>query len=55
MTIGRPAPELIAAYVSALYAYSYCAGVHAATAAAFGVDEDLVAALVADVDSAPVE
>lgn len=47
--------ELIAAYVSALNACQYCAGVHTATAAAFGVDEDLVTALVADVDTAPVE
>ncbi|MGN6331465.1 MAG: carboxymuconolactone decarboxylase family protein [Motilibacteraceae bacterium] len=47
--------ELIAPYVSALNACQYCAGVHTATAAAFGVDEDLVTALVADVDAAPVE
>jgi uncharacterized peroxidase-related enzyme len=47
--------ELIAAYVSALNACQYCAGVHTATAAAFGVDEDLVTALVADVDTAQVE
>ncbi|SDY04615.1 uncharacterized peroxidase-related enzyme [Modestobacter sp. DSM 44400] len=46
--------ELIAAYVSALNSCQYCHGVHAATAAAFGVDEGLVTALVADVDSAPV-
>ncbi len=47
--------ELIAAYVSALNSCEYCHGVHAATAVAFGVGEELVTALVADVDSAPVE
>ena len=47
--------ELIAAYVSALNACDYCAGVHAATAAGFGVEEDAVEALLADVDSAPIE
>jgi uncharacterized peroxidase-related enzyme len=53
LTVGQR--ELIAAYVSALNACDYCAGVHAATAAAFGVSEDVVAALLADVDSAPVD
>ncbi|WP_219420076.1 carboxymuconolactone decarboxylase family protein [Pseudonocardia nigra] len=47
--------ELIAAYVSALNACTYCHGVHSATAAAFGMSEDLVSALLADVRSAPIE
>ncbi|MDQ3732755.1 MAG: peroxidase-related enzyme [Actinomycetota bacterium] len=47
--------ELIAAYVSALNACDYCHGVHAATAAAFGVSEDVVTALVADPETAPVD
>jgi uncharacterized peroxidase-related enzyme len=46
--------ELIAAYVSGLNACGYCHGVHAATARAFGVSEGTLAALLADVDSAPV-
>ena len=49
--------ELIAAYVSGLNACEYCHGVHGvhtATAQAFGVDEGLVAALLDDVDAAPV-
>ena len=47
--------ELIAAYVSALNACTYCYGVHSATAAAFGVPEDLVSALLTDLPGAPVE
>jgi uncharacterized peroxidase-related enzyme len=47
--------ELIAAYVSALNACGYCAGIHTATAEAFGVPENVVTALLADVDTAPVE
>lgn len=47
--------ELIAAYVSARGACTYCHGVHGATAAAFGMPEDLVSALLADVRSAPVD
>jgi uncharacterized peroxidase-related enzyme len=47
--------ELIAAYVSGLNACSYCHGVHTATAQAFGIDEQLVAALLNDVDAAPVD
>jgi uncharacterized peroxidase-related enzyme len=46
--------ELIAAYVSGLNACDYCAGVHQAVAAAFGIDASTVAALVDDVDTAPV-
>jgi uncharacterized peroxidase-related enzyme len=47
--------ELIAAYVSGLNACSYCHGVHQATAEAFGVGKGLLAALLHEVDSAPVE
>jgi uncharacterized peroxidase-related enzyme len=46
--------ELIAAFVSALNACSYCHGVHAATAEAFGVDVSLLEAMVADPLTAPV-
>lgn len=46
--------ELIAAYVSGLNACGYCHGVHTATAQAVGVDGGLVAALLDDVDAAPV-
>ena len=46
--------ELIAAYVSGLNACEYCHGVHSATAAAFGVPSELLAATLADLDSAPV-
>lgn len=47
--------ELIAAYVSGLNACGYCHGVHAATAAAFGVPQETLAALLADARSAPVD
>lgn len=47
--------ELIAAYVSALNACRYCHGTHARVAMEFGVSEDLVDALVADFDAAPVD
>jgi uncharacterized peroxidase-related enzyme len=47
--------ELIAAYVSGLNACDYCHGVHTAAAQAFGVDEQLVAGLLDDLDTAPVE
>ncbi len=46
--------ELIAAYVSALNACRYCHGVHQATAEAFGIAEDVLAALLTDVRTAPV-
>jgi len=46
--------ELIAAYVSGLNACRYCHGVHQATAQAFGIGEGLLAALLADVTTAPV-
>jgi uncharacterized peroxidase-related enzyme len=47
--------ELIAAYVSGLNACRYCHGVHTATAALFGIAEDTLAALLSDVDTAPVD
>src|SRR5438309_5375357 len=47
--------ELIGAYVSGLNACVYCHGVHTAIAMAQGVEEQLVAALVDELDTAPVE
>jgi uncharacterized peroxidase-related enzyme len=47
--------EFIAAYVSGLNNCEYCHGVHAATAAAFGVPTDVLSAAIADLDSAPVD
>lgn len=47
--------ELIAAYVSGLNACQYCYGVHSETARAFGVGDDVLTALMDDIDSAPVE
>ena len=47
--------ELIAAYVSGLNACHYCYGVHAQTAAAYGIDPALLEALLQDVESAPVD
>jgi uncharacterized peroxidase-related enzyme len=47
--------ELIAAYVSGLNDCQYCYGVHAETAAAFGVDAAVFEELLADVDTARVD
>ncbi len=47
--------ELIATYVSALNACTFCAGAHRAYAEVFGIDGDLIDALIADFDSAPVD
>ena len=47
--------ELIAAFVSGLNACSFCFGAHKIYARAFGIDEGVVDALVADVDVAPVD
>ena len=52
LTVGER--ELIAAYVSGLNACAYCHGVHEATARAFGIGEGTLAALLADLDTAPV-
>ncbi|MCR9079818.1 MAG: peroxidase-related enzyme [Hyphomonadaceae bacterium] len=46
--------ELIAAFVSGLNACNFCFGAHKLYARAFGVDEDVIDALVADIDRAPV-
>ncbi len=47
--------ELIAAFVSGLNACSFCFGAHKIYACAFGIDEAVIDALVADVDKAPVD
>ena len=47
--------ELIAAFVSGLNACNFCFGAHKNYARAFGVDEAVIDALVADVDSAAVD
>lgn len=47
--------ELIAAYVSGLNACSYCHGIHAVTAQAFGVPHELIQALVRDLETARVD
>lgn len=47
--------ELIAAFVSGLNACSYCYGVHAETAKAFGLPEGVLEGLIHDPESAAVE
>lgn len=47
--------ELIAAFVSAVNACSYCAGAHGAAAAEFGIPEETIDALIDDIERAPVE
>lgn len=47
--------ELIAAYVSGLNGCQYCYGVHAETAKAFGVAEELLTSLLTNFDNAPVD
>jgi len=47
--------ELIAAFVSGLNACDFCFGAHKIYARAFGVEESTVDALVANVDTAPVD
>jgi len=47
--------ELIATYVSALNACTFCAGAHRAYAEVFGIDGALIDALIADLESAPVD
>jgi uncharacterized peroxidase-related enzyme len=47
--------EMIAAYVSGLNACVYCHGTHVAVAAACGVAPDLIKALLADIETAPVD
>ena len=47
--------ELIAAYVSGLNACTYCHGTHLAVAAACGVAPEVIKALLADIETAPIE
>ncbi|MHA7870733.1 MAG: carboxymuconolactone decarboxylase family protein [Hyphococcus sp.] len=47
--------ELIAAYVSGLNACAFCYGAHVIYAEVFGVEEGLLDALVADIETAPVD
>ena len=47
--------ELIAAYVSALNACTFCTGAHRAYAEVFGIAPALIDALIADVATAPVD
>lgn len=47
--------ELIAAYVSGLNACTYCFGVHAEVAKAYGVPAARIAALLDDIDASDVE
>jgi uncharacterized peroxidase-related enzyme len=47
--------ELIAAYVSGLNACVYCHGTHVGVAVACGVAPDLIEALLADIETAPLE
>jgi uncharacterized peroxidase-related enzyme len=47
--------ELIAAYVSGLNACGYCHGIHQSTAEAFGLAEGTLEALLADLETAPVD
>ncbi len=47
--------ELIAAYVSALNECRYCRGVHTATTERLGTAQGAVAALVDDIDAAPID
>ncbi len=46
--------EIIATLVSALNACQYCTGVHREVARLFGMEEALIDALVANIDTAPV-
>lgn len=47
--------ELIAAYVSGLNACDYCYGVHQVTAEQFGIDEAILASLLADLSTAQID
>ena len=51
-TVGER--ELIAAYVSGLNSCGFCHSIHAQTAAAFGIDIQLLHALLTDHESVPV-
>ena len=47
--------EIIAAFTSAMNNCNFCYGAHKATAAAFGVEESFLEALVTSIESAPVD
>ena len=47
--------ELIGAYTSGVNACDYCFRSHRATAANFGIDENLLEAMVDDLDEAPID
>ena len=47
--------ELIAAFVSGLNACTFCFGAHKIYARAFGVDEQVIDALIVDVESADID
>jgi len=46
--LSEPQRELMVTYVAALNACAFCVGAHKATAEAFGVDGDLIEALMTD-------
>lgn len=53
LTVGER--ELIAAYVSGLNACDFCHGAHAIAASVYGIEEHVLGALMADVETAPVD
>lgn len=53
--LGVAERELVATYTSALNACRYCTGAHGATAAALGYSSELLEALVADLEVAPID
>jgi uncharacterized peroxidase-related enzyme len=61
LVLRHPSPlsvaerELIAAVVSGTNACGYCLGAHTIIATTFGVDENLIRAVVDDVDAAPLD
>lgn len=53
--LTRAERELIAAYVSSLNQCSFCHGVHANVARAYGLEESLIEAMTSDIATAPVD
>lgn len=53
LTVGQR--EMIAAFVSALNACDFCHGAHVIAAGVYGIEESLIAALLSDLESAPVD
>lgn len=47
--------EMVATYVSSLNACSFCFGAHKIYAKVFGVDEDLIDAVVENLETAPID